>query len=67
MLIRSVDPARLVDAYDVKEQMFYPWSEVAATPFGSHGERSFGEMASLSELFRMGVWRSIPTSRMAPY
>src|ERR1700688_1529129 len=35
MLIRSVDPARLVDAYDVKEQMFYPWPEVAATPFGS--------------------------------
>jgi mannose-6-phosphate isomerase-like protein (cupin superfamily) len=35
MLIRKFDPAQLVDAYDVKEQMFYPWSEVAATPFGS--------------------------------
>jgi len=35
MLIRSVDPSRLVDAYDVKEQLFYPWPEVAATPFGS--------------------------------
>jgi mannose-6-phosphate isomerase-like protein (cupin superfamily) len=35
MLIRSVDPGRLVDAYDVKEQLFYPWPEVAATPFGT--------------------------------
>ncbi len=35
MLIRSVDPGRLVDAYDVKEQVFYPWPEVAATPFGT--------------------------------
>jgi mannose-6-phosphate isomerase-like protein (cupin superfamily) len=35
MLIRSVDPGRLVDAYDVKEQMFYPCPEVAATPFGT--------------------------------
>jgi mannose-6-phosphate isomerase-like protein (cupin superfamily) len=35
MLIRKFDPAQLVDAYDVKEQMFYPCSEVAATPFGS--------------------------------
>jgi mannose-6-phosphate isomerase-like protein (cupin superfamily) len=35
MLIRSVDPGRLVDAYDVKEQMFYPCPEVATTPFGT--------------------------------
>jgi mannose-6-phosphate isomerase-like protein (cupin superfamily) len=35
MLIRSVDPGSLVDAYDVKEQLFYPWPEVAATPFGT--------------------------------
>ncbi len=35
MLIRSVDPGRLVDAYDVKEQMFYPWPEVVTTPFGT--------------------------------
>lgn len=35
MLIRSVDPGRLVDAYDVKEQTFYPCPEVAATPFGT--------------------------------
>jgi len=35
MLIRSVDPGRLVDAYDVKEQLFYPWPEIAATPFGT--------------------------------
>ena len=35
MLIRSVHPGRLVDAYDVKEQMFYPWPEVVTTPFGT--------------------------------
>ncbi len=35
MLIRKFDPAQLVDAYDVKEQMLYPCSEVASTPFGS--------------------------------
>ena len=35
MLIRSVDPGQLVDAYDVKEQMFYPWPEVVTTPFGT--------------------------------
>ncbi|HXO40718.1 MAG TPA: cupin domain-containing protein, partial [Thermoanaerobaculia bacterium] len=35
MLIRSVDPSRLVEAYDVKEQLFYPWPEVAVTPFGT--------------------------------
>jgi mannose-6-phosphate isomerase-like protein (cupin superfamily) len=35
MLIRRVDPDQLIEAYDVKEQVFYPWPEVAATPFGS--------------------------------
>jgi methionyl-tRNA synthetase len=35
MLIRKFDPAQLVDAYDVKEQMFYPWNDVVATPFGT--------------------------------
>jgi len=35
MLIRSVEPGQLVDAYDVKEQTFYPWPEVVKTPFGT--------------------------------
>ncbi|MBV8200454.1 MAG: cupin domain-containing protein, partial [Acidobacteria bacterium] len=35
MLIRKLDPDQFVDAYDVKEQMFYPWSDVVETPFGS--------------------------------
>jgi mannose-6-phosphate isomerase-like protein (cupin superfamily) len=35
MLIRKLDPEQFVDAYDVKEQMFYPWSDVVETPFGS--------------------------------
>ncbi|HVR10866.1 MAG TPA: cupin domain-containing protein, partial [Thermoanaerobaculia bacterium] len=35
MLIRKLDPEQFVDAYDVKEQMFYPWSDVVETPFGT--------------------------------
>jgi methionyl-tRNA synthetase len=35
MLIRKLDPEQFVDAYNAKEQMFYPWSEVPPTPFGS--------------------------------
>ncbi len=35
MLIRKVNPDEFVDAYDVKEQMFYPWSDVVSTPFGA--------------------------------
>ena len=36
MLIRKLDPSQFEDAYDVKEQMFYPWNDVVETPFGFH-------------------------------
>jgi len=35
MLIRKLDPDQFVDSYCCKEQMFYPWSDVVTTPFGT--------------------------------
>ncbi|HTQ78483.1 MAG TPA: cupin domain-containing protein [Thermoanaerobaculia bacterium] len=35
MLIRKLNPAEFVESYNCQEQMFYPWSEVVATPFGT--------------------------------
>jgi mannose-6-phosphate isomerase-like protein (cupin superfamily) len=35
MLIRKLDPDQFALAYDVQEQMFFPWENVVSTPFGT--------------------------------